>query len=86
MLELGSSRPWPDALEQLTGQRHIDAAPLVEYFQPILNWLRKQNGGYEVTWDDECPTGSVVAGGGTKIGTSYYSILVSILVIFKSTN
>ena len=61
MLELGSSKPWPEALELLTGQPNIDAAPLVEYFQPILDWLQEQNSGYDVTWDEECPPGSVMS-------------------------
>ncbi|HSP78401.1 MAG TPA: M2 family metallopeptidase, partial [Myxococcaceae bacterium] len=31
MLELGSSKPWPEALEALTGQRQMDATPMLEY-------------------------------------------------------
>jgi len=45
-------------MEMITGQRRIDAAPLLEYFKPLHNWLRQQNAGYKVTWDDKCPPGS----------------------------
>ena len=58
MLELGSSKPWPDAMEVMTGQRQMDARPLLEYFQPLHDWLRQQNEGHNVEWDDDCPPGS----------------------------
>ncbi len=32
MLEMGMSRPWPDALEALTGQREMDATAILDYF------------------------------------------------------
>ena len=48
MLEMGRSRPWPDALEALTGQRQVDASALVEYFQPLMDWLKEQNQGRKV--------------------------------------
>ncbi|XP_012944355.1 angiotensin-converting enzyme [Aplysia californica] len=54
MLELGSSRPWPDALEQLTGSRRVDASALLEYFQPLHDYLRKENGN-DYGWDPICP-------------------------------
>ena len=55
MLRLGSSRPWPDAMEIITGQRDIDVGPLLEYFKPLSDWLEEQNAGHDVTWDDDCP-------------------------------
>ena len=30
MLQLGSSKPWQDALEQLTGERKMSARPILE--------------------------------------------------------
>ncbi|HWZ53516.1 MAG TPA: M2 family metallopeptidase, partial [Candidatus Acidoferrales bacterium] len=43
MLEMGKSRPWPDALEALTGQREMDASAMLEYFAPLKAWLDEQN-------------------------------------------
>ncbi|KAH0568973.1 hypothetical protein KQX54_021672 [Cotesia glomerata] len=43
MLELGSSRPWPDAMEKITGQRKMDASGLLEYFKPLMDWLKATN-------------------------------------------
>jgi peptidyl-dipeptidase A len=52
MLSLGASRPWPDALEVLTGQREADATALADYFAPLKTWLDEQNkkNGYPVGW------------------------------------
>jgi peptidyl-dipeptidase A len=43
MLSMGASRPWPDALEALTGQRQMDATAIIDYFAPLQKWLDEQN-------------------------------------------
>ena len=43
MLEMGASRPWPDALEAMTGQRQMDATAMLDYFAPLKQWLDEQN-------------------------------------------
>ena len=43
MLALGASKPWPDALEAMTGSRVMDASALIDYFQPLFDYLRIQN-------------------------------------------
>jgi peptidyl-dipeptidase A len=50
MLQLGASRPWSDALQTLTGQREMDATALLDYFQPLMVWLERQNQGAPVGW------------------------------------
>jgi len=50
MLEMGQSRPWPDALEAVTGERQMDAGALLEYFAPLKQWLDEQNKGQKVGW------------------------------------
>ncbi len=50
MLQMGQSRPWPDALEVLTGERQIDGGALMEYFAPLKRWLDEQNRGQKVGW------------------------------------
>ena len=50
-LALGTSRPWPDALEALTGGRQMDATAIVDYFAPLKTWLDEQNRGHPVGWD-----------------------------------
>lgn len=50
MLEMGASRPWPEALEAITGSPEIDATAIVDYFQPLLTWLDQQNKGRSCGW------------------------------------
>jgi peptidyl-dipeptidase A len=50
MLAMGQSKPWPDALEVLTGERQTDAGALLEYFAPLKRWLDEQNKGKKVGW------------------------------------
>ena len=50
MLEMGASKPWPDALEALTGTRQMSADPLVEYFQPLEKYLAEQNKDRTCGW------------------------------------
>ncbi len=52
MLSMGASKPWPDALEVMTGKREIDATALADYFAPLKTWLDEQNkkNGYPVGW------------------------------------
>jgi peptidyl-dipeptidase A len=50
MLAMGQSKPWPDALEVLTGQRQMDAGAILEYFAPLQKWLDEQNKGQKVGW------------------------------------
>ncbi len=50
MLEMGQSKPWPDAMEVLTGQREGDAGAILEYFAPLKKWLDEQNKGLKAGW------------------------------------
>lgn len=50
MLSLGASRPWPEALEKLTGTRQMDASAIIEYFAPLMTWLEEQNQGKQCGW------------------------------------
>ena len=52
MLSMGASKPWPDALEVLTGQRQIDATAMADYFAPLKSWLDDQNkkNAYPAGW------------------------------------
>lgn len=50
MLELGQSKPWPEALAVLSGESKADASALVEYFAPLRTWLKEQNKGETCGW------------------------------------
>jgi len=50
MLSLGASKPWQDALYELTGERDMDASAILEYFAPLQKWLEEQNKGQTCGW------------------------------------
>jgi peptidyl-dipeptidase A len=37
-------------MQVLTGQDKADAGPMIEYFQPLLDWLKQQNDGQKLGW------------------------------------
>jgi peptidyl-dipeptidase A len=50
MLAMGASKPWPDALEKVTGTRQMNAEPLMAYFSPLMGWLQEQNKDRQCGW------------------------------------
>lgn len=52
VMELGSSKPWPEVLYILTKGKtnDLDAGPLLEYFMPLYRWLKARNRGQFVGW------------------------------------
>jgi peptidyl-dipeptidase A len=50
MLRLGMSKPWPEALEALTGSRQMDATAIIDYFAPLKAYLDQQLKGKPVGW------------------------------------
>jgi peptidyl-dipeptidase A len=51
MLSMGKSKPWPDALEAISGQRQMDATAILDYFAPLKKWLDEQNQGEKAGWE-----------------------------------
>ena len=45
MMKKGSSVPWPVVLKEFTNGRsdRIDPKPMLEYFEPLVTWLKNQN-------------------------------------------
>lgn len=50
MLEMGQSKPWPDALEAIGAGRELDASAILEYYAPLKKWLDEQNAGRPTGW------------------------------------
>ena len=55
MLKMGSSKPWKEAMEVMTGQPEMSTDAMREYFLPLENWLKKENkkNGVRVGWDHD---------------------------------
>ena len=51
MMEMGQSRPWPEAMQAFTGERGNDASAVADYFAPLNEWLIRQNRGKDCGWD-----------------------------------
>ena len=51
-LSLGSSVHWKEAMSVITRGKtnKMDAQPMIEYFQPLMDWLKKQNEGEKLGW------------------------------------
>ncbi|XP_060767555.1 angiotensin-converting enzyme 2 isoform X1 [Neoarius graeffei] len=43
MLELGRSKSWTQALEDISGHTRMDSRPLLDYFNKLYNWLQVEN-------------------------------------------
>ncbi|XP_067687134.1 uncharacterized protein [Haliotis asinina] len=78
VLELGSSRPWPEAMQILTGQNKMDARPLMEYFQPLTDWLKEQNRGHIIGWEHMCPDSIPMSASATSARVTHAIFLVTI--------
>jgi len=50
MLEMGASKPWPDALQAFTGSREMSGKAMMAYFAPLKKWLDQQNKGMKAGW------------------------------------
>jgi peptidyl-dipeptidase A len=50
MLEMGLSKPWPDALQAFTGSRKMSGKSMVAYFKPLMTFLQKENAGKACGW------------------------------------
>ncbi|MBI2261879.1 MAG: M2 family metallopeptidase [Caulobacterales bacterium] len=51
MMEMGQSRPWPEAMQAFTGQRENDASAIADYFAPLNVWLTERNRGKNCGWE-----------------------------------
>ncbi|MGB2041619.1 MAG: M2 family metallopeptidase [Porticoccaceae bacterium] len=50
MMAMGQSKPWPDAMEAITGQRSMDGSAIIDYFAPLNAWLQTQNQDRSCGW------------------------------------
>ena len=50
MMEAGASQPWPDTLEEFTGTREMDGSAIIEYFDPLMLYLKDENATESCGW------------------------------------
>ncbi len=50
MMAAGASQPWQDTLEVMTGTREMDATAIIDYFAPLMGYLKEQNAERSCGW------------------------------------
>ncbi len=50
LLKLGATRDWREVMREETGE-DISPRAMLEYFQPLMQYLREQNGGASGSWE-----------------------------------
>jgi len=52
MLAMGNSQSWEDILYSLTGENKLESKAILEFFEPLHNWLKMENlrKGYPIGW------------------------------------
>jgi peptidyl-dipeptidase A len=50
MLAMGQSKPWPEAMQAMTGQRDMDGSAIIDYFAPLNTWLKDKNKDQACGW------------------------------------
>ena len=50
MMQQGASQPWQDTLQMLTGTREMDATAIIDYFEPLMGYLKEQNESRNCGW------------------------------------
>ena len=50
MLAMGQSKPWPEAMQAMTGQPDMDGSAIIDYFGPLNDWLKVQNKDQQCGW------------------------------------
>jgi len=50
MMKMGSSKPWPEALDAFTGTDKMDGSAIVAYFEPLMVYLKEQNKDRTCGW------------------------------------
>jgi peptidyl-dipeptidase A len=50
IMAAGATRDWKEVLREATGS-DLSTRPMVEYFQPLMAWLQKENQGRTIGWE-----------------------------------
>ena len=50
LLQLGFSKPWPEALEAMTGRKDMSAESFIKYFLPLFDFLVEENKEECIGW------------------------------------
>lgn len=80
MLKMGASKVWPVALAKVTGNTDMSAQPIIDYFEPLITWLKEQNKGTSIKWDQQCSK-EVVYSSAMRMSMRNFQILFVLLTM-----
>ncbi|TMW41582.1 hypothetical protein DOY81_013339 [Sarcophaga bullata] len=54
MMALGSSKSWHDVIAQVLDKPDISADALLQYYEPIIDWVKRLNkhNNVKIGWND----------------------------------
>ena len=87
MLEMGKKKPWPYALEKMTGSKEMSVAPMKEYFQPLQEWLVKERCSkkYKIGWPEQPADGvEVCRNSGLIVHSDTLWLIVTVISVIQS--
>ncbi|XP_070194515.1 angiotensin-converting enzyme-like isoform X1 [Littorina saxatilis] len=82
MLSMGSSKVWTEPFQALTNQTRMSAQPLMDYFQPLMTFLQKEN-GQDKGWQPDCPNLDPISSAGQA---SLHYLLTALLLLVLSSH
>ena len=84
-MSLGASKPWRDVMEFMTGQREMDAAPMIEYFKPLMDWLKEENekNNVKIGWTVK-DHGHYCESSAIQIGLNYIPSIIGLLNVLHT--
>ena len=47
---VGATRDWREVIKEKTGEE-ISPKAMLEYFQPVMEYLQRENAGHNVSWE-----------------------------------
>lgn len=83
MLERGKREKWSTILKEYTGSGEISARPLLKYFEPLVEWLKKERNTkqYAIGWEED-----LSSYGEYLRANSFATVLMLVLITLKVTN
>lgn len=79
IMSLGSSISLQEAILRLTGKTGFNTTALLNYYEPLFQWLQKENENRSCGWQQELGFGALIATSSLVLGCF---LMISIIVIY----
>lgn len=79
IMSLGASISWQDAIFKLTGSTGYNTTALLNYYEPLLKWLQKENENRSCGWHQELGFSALIATASVVVGCFLF---ISVIVFY----